>query len=155
MDTISKGWAKDLITRLFIKSSHHKGVSTIVVLQNAFENSLRTVNRNSQYLVMFDQAGMMTLCLMCHFQFLKPTLSLNSWRKSYFKLTHHPTNRETLYRSFMVKSWTGRFLTRNLSFWKDTDLCLPGLCIRLGELFKKLIAFIRNIKLLFLTFRYD
>ena len=57
MDTISKGGANNLVTRLFIKSSHHKGVSTIVVLQNAFEKSLRAVNVNSQYLVMFDQAS--------------------------------------------------------------------------------------------------
>jgi len=55
MDVISKGKANDLVTRFFIKHSHHRGASVVLILQNAFKSGLREINLNTQYLVMFDQ----------------------------------------------------------------------------------------------------
>ena len=106
MDTISKGWANDLVTRLFIKSSHHKGVSTIVVLQNAFEKSLRTVNVNSQYLVMFDQARDRSVITnlgkqICpgHVKFLQESYqkAVESREFGYLFMDFHPKNKRYKY----------------------------------------------------------
>jgi hypothetical protein len=54
MDIVSKGANYELINRFFIKTSHHKNISVIIILQNAFKKELREVNINSQYLIVFD-----------------------------------------------------------------------------------------------------
>jgi len=53
-DTFSDKAKRDLITRFFIKLSHHRGISVILILQNAFVKALRDVNLNSQFLILFD-----------------------------------------------------------------------------------------------------
>jgi len=55
MDTLGRGKDNDLVTRFFIKHSHHRGASVALILQNAFKPGLREININTQYLVMYDQ----------------------------------------------------------------------------------------------------
>ena len=55
MDVAAKGKDNELLTRFFLKHSHHRGVSIALILQNAFKSSLREVNINTMYLILFDQ----------------------------------------------------------------------------------------------------
>jgi len=50
-----RGEKLQLIKRWFLKHSHHRGASIILLLQNAFAQGLREVSINSHYLVIFDQ----------------------------------------------------------------------------------------------------
>jgi len=50
-----RGEKLQLVKRWFLKHSHHRGASIILLLQNAFAQGLREVSINSHYLVIFDQ----------------------------------------------------------------------------------------------------
>ena len=54
MDLIKKGGNLELVERFFLKHAHHKDVSIILILQNAFRPGLRDININTQYLIYFD-----------------------------------------------------------------------------------------------------
>ena len=53
------------LSDLFTKSSHHKNISVIFIVQNVFEKALRTASINSKYIVVFknprDQTQITTL----------------------------------------------------------------------------------------------
>ena len=54
-----------ILSDLFTKSSHHKNISVIFIVQNVFEKALRTASINSKYIVVFknprDQSQISTL----------------------------------------------------------------------------------------------
>ena len=56
-----------ILSDLFTKSSHHKNISVIFIVQNVFEKALRTASINSKYIVIFknprDQTQITTLGL--------------------------------------------------------------------------------------------
>jgi len=54
MDTIEKGPHNELIKRFFIKHSHHRNISVVLILQNPFAKGLRDINLNTQTLILFD-----------------------------------------------------------------------------------------------------
>ena len=66
MDSLGKSSkGNELLTRYFIRSGHHMGISWLLLLQNAFKQGLRDVNLNTHYIILFrnprDMSIIMTL----------------------------------------------------------------------------------------------
>lgn len=53
-EAIAKGKNNELVTRLYTTHAHHRNISTILILQNPFSNGLRTINLNTQVLILCD-----------------------------------------------------------------------------------------------------
>ena len=52
-DLLTECSGKKEIINLFVKGSHHRNISSILVSQNLFEKGLRTVSLNAHYLVLY------------------------------------------------------------------------------------------------------
>ena len=53
-DVLGRGENNDLIKRMFIKNSHHRLITCLLILQNPFVRGLRDVNLNTQVHIQFD-----------------------------------------------------------------------------------------------------
>lgn len=53
-ELIAKGENNSLISRFFSTHSHHRGITIVLLLQNPFAPGLRSVNLNTQLLILFD-----------------------------------------------------------------------------------------------------
>ena len=53
-DSLAKGELNELITKVYLKYSHHRNYSIVTLLQNPFSPGLRNVNINTQILILTD-----------------------------------------------------------------------------------------------------
>ena len=53
-DLVSDKQKRELVTNFFLRASHHRSISVVLLVQNPFAKGLRDVNLNTQCLILYD-----------------------------------------------------------------------------------------------------
>ena len=55
-DLVSDKSKRELVTNFFLRASHHRSISVVIILQNPFVKGLRDISINSQVTIIYDFA---------------------------------------------------------------------------------------------------